>query len=129
MSRSWIWANCGYPSKNAFVKHAPKRLILFFFSLFKATSVQDIINLDILQILSIYYLGHVPLDSLFRELASGKRLRRGTKRRFKDQLTTSLTQFNLVSETRETVATNRSSWRRTIRGVIFMSNLQYKEYL
>lgn len=59
----------------------------------------------------------LPCIIRFEELTCREDLRRGPKRRFNDQLKTTLTQTNIDSETWENVAANQPPWRTDIQGV------------
>ena len=57
----------------------------------------------------------LPRMILFSELSRGKRPHGGPKRRYKDQLKTSLRQTGLSPETWETSAQDRGAWRQLVK--------------
>ena len=51
---------------------------------------------------------------LYGELCQGKRTVAGLRKRFKDSLNVSLKDFNIITESWESLASNRPSWRHLI---------------
>ena len=67
----------------------------------------------------------LPKRLFYCQLANGKRLPGGQKKRFKDNLKSSLKSFSIDTDTWENTATDRSAWRSTVKkGALHYEQMQ-----